>query len=174
MFQQYKNKSKKYMRRPSPQFCVLLIKRKIVIVISSLILRNTQNFKIQKLKSLGVLRLCVQLYIVVHTSVIKQKNNIISGFNIASKDLLMRTIQNRSFLPCSVSPFLTEELDSSICTTLPPNLCMATLKLQLVRVLTSQNTEAITLSWGKVRFFWFFADHLSIIVSKRTFSNARY
>lgn len=40
-------------------------------------------------------------------------------------------------LPSRVSPFLTDELLSSIYITLPPSRCMAAEKLQLVRVLTS-------------------------------------
>jgi len=45
--------------------------------------------------------------------------------------------QNCNSVPSSVSPFLTEELLSSMLMTRPPSRCIAAEKLQLVRVLTS-------------------------------------
>ena len=48
-------------------------------------------------------------------------------------------------VPCSVSPFLADDVASLKWMTVPPRRCMAAVNEKQVRVLTSKNMDAITL-----------------------------
>lgn len=55
--------------------------------------------------------------------------------------------EKEKWIPAKVSPFFAEDSCSFMKITEPPSLCIAAAKDEEVLVLTSKNSEAITLPW---------------------------
>lgn len=76
-------------------------------------------------------------------SVLKQREESVSPWQNMSR----KKKEKEKWIPAKVSPFFAEDSCSFMKITEPPSLCIAAAKDEEVLVLTSKNSEAITLPW---------------------------